>query len=531
MPSLSLLALLCGLVAVNADWLPTKTASVSKTVTSAATVTPSPTSTASETRSPTETASPSSTETSSVSATASATSSVSASSTPSETPSPSVTPSGTPIDAAAIYLLAGTYVPGNSGDDAAADEAELDTPLGNAVDAEQNVYIADSLNHCVRVVNDVTRIISAFVGVCGSSGNTLTSANATSFELNTPVAVAVGPDGAIFVSDSLNKRIVVVFEGVASTLTDVPSAKSLAGLTFGMGHLFVADPIGDVVWKIELASPPIVTVFAGTGTSGFSGDLGLATQAQLSFPSDVAYDGVNWGVLIADTNNNRIRFVDVSNIISTVAGNMLRGFAGDGDNATLAQLDHPTFVAVDAWSNIYFSDNGNERLRFVDGVNGTISTIAGNGNAGHANVPGPAILAELDSPQGVSVDYRGNVYLTVANAVQWIASTTSQSSTPSVTPSVTPSSTSSSSSSSSATSTETPSPTSSPSSTSSSSSTASSSETATASASATATETPSITETPAVTATATVSRTASATRTPASTRLEVARCVRGGAGC
>jgi hypothetical protein len=157
----------------------------------------------------------------------------------------------------------------------------------------------------------------------------------------------------------------------------------------------------------------IITTVAGTGVAGFSGDNGAATSARLALPSAVAVDA-SGSLYIADTNNHRIRKVATNGTITTVAGNGEELFAGDGGAATSASLDSPTGVAVDAAGKIYIADRQNHRIRVV-GTNGIITTIAGSGGASFAGGFGgdgaSATAATLAKPSGVSVDASGNVYI------------------------------------------------------------------------------------------------------------------------
>ncbi len=121
-----------------------------------------------------------------------------------------------------------------------------------------------------------------------------------------------------------------------------------------------------------------IYTFAGNGVNGFGGDGGTATNAQIKSPNDVAVD-VLGNIYIADTGNHRIRKVNTSGIISTIAGTGIAGFAGDGGSAINAELDSPTGVTVDGSGNVYIADQNNHRIRKVN-TSGIISTIAGNGS-------------------------------------------------------------------------------------------------------------------------------------------------------
>ncbi len=154
------------------------------------------------------------------------------------------------------------------------------------------------------------------------------------------------------------------------------------------------------------ATTGVLTVVAGNGTPGFSGDNGPATLAQLDYPYGVAVDSAG-NLYIADFLNNRIRKV-TNGVITTFAGSGMIGFGGDNGPATSARIWHPEAVAVDAAGNLYITDVLNERIRKVS--NGVITTLAGNGTAGYGGDNGPATSAQLNQPIGITVDSAGNVY-------------------------------------------------------------------------------------------------------------------------
>ncbi len=163
------------------------------------------------------------------------------------------------------------------------------------------------------------------------------------------------------------------------------------------------------------ASPGVITTVAGNGyvgqngLGGYSGDGGPATSAELNNPVGIAVDTAG-NLYIADAGNNRIRKVDITGIITTVAGNGTQGYSGDGGPATNAGLSGSSGVAVDTAGNLFIADAGNNRIRKVD-ITGIITTVAGNGNADFSGDGGPATAAELNSPTGVAVDTDGNLYI------------------------------------------------------------------------------------------------------------------------
>jgi uncharacterized protein (TIGR03437 family) len=171
------------------------------------------------------------------------------------------------------------------------------------------------------------------------------------------------------------------------------------------GDILIAD-----FARVRRVSPGgIVTTVAGNGIGGFSGDGGPATDAQLQRPSGVAVDDAG-NLFVADFANNRIRKVSPSGIITTVAGNGTRGFSGDGGPATSAQLWFPEGIAVDSQGNLFIADHANNRVRKVS-PNGIITTVAGNGSAGFSGDGGPATSAQLNGTFAVAVDNAGNLYI------------------------------------------------------------------------------------------------------------------------
>ena len=177
----------------------------------------------------------------------------------------------------------------------------------------------------------------------------------------------------------------------------------------GAGNVFLTMP--GVVLRLD-AITGILTLVAGNGTYGFSGDNGPATSAQLRSPTGVAVDSAG-NLYIADGVDNRIRKVS-GGVITTMAGNGTRdGFSGDDGPATSAKLLYPEGVAVDSAGNLDIADTYNSRIRKVSG--GVITTVAGGGSSFGDN--GLATSARLGLPTGIAVDSAGNIYVADANRV------------------------------------------------------------------------------------------------------------------
>ena len=224
--------------------------------------------------------------------------------------------------------------------------------------------------------------------------------------LNNPGGVAVDSAGNLFISDSGNNCIRKV--DTNGLITTVASILSPSGLLVDItGNLFVACVSGSVVVKVDTNG--IVTTVAGGGSFGYWGDGGPATSAGLWNPAGVALD--NKGVVyIADTQNYRIRRVDTNGIISTVTGNGLANFFGDGGPATNAAVSFPWGVMVDSARDLYIADQKNQRIRKVD-ANGIITTVAGHGNSFYSGDGGVATNAALNNPSSMTVDSAGNLFI------------------------------------------------------------------------------------------------------------------------
>ena len=181
-----------------------------------------------------------------------------------------------------------------------------------------------------------------------------------------------------------------------------------SGLTFdSQGNLYIADRANHRVRKVNRKG--IISTVAGNGTAGFSGDGGPATQASLKLPSGVVVDKQG-NLYISDRSNNRIRKVNAKGIIQTFAGNGKDGYHGDNMPALKATLDKPFGLALDKHNNLYIADRGNNRIRKVDS-SGLISTVAGDGGFYFIGDNGPAYRASIAGPTGVTVDDNGNIYI------------------------------------------------------------------------------------------------------------------------
>lgn len=244
----------------------------------------------------------------------------------------------------------------------------------------------------------------------GSAGYSGDSGPATAATLNGPLSIAADPNGNLYIADVNNSCVrKVSTSGEITTLaTGIRYPTGVA--VDAQGNVYVAQLLNSVVARVDTNG--LVTIAAGVGTGGFSGDGGPATQAALSYPNGVGFDGFG-ELYIADRNNSRIRRVDKSGIISTVAGTSVAGFFGDGGYATNAALSYPLGVCADGSGNLYIADGSNNRIRKVD-RHGVITTVTGT-NAPSLGDGGLAINAGLNSPVSVAIDALGNMYIADVN--------------------------------------------------------------------------------------------------------------------
>jgi len=271
----------------------------------------------------------------------------------------------------AISTVAGTGVAGFSGDGGPATQAQLIFPVDVTCDSNANLYIAD--NHRVRKIDAAGRITT----VAGNGTSAFSGDNGPATQAGiAPYALAIDAAGNIYIADADNRRVRRV------------------------------DPAGTI------------TTVAGTGTNGYALEGQIASQAALGFPSGVAVDAQ--GRLYIVDYNNKVVYRVADGIITTVAGDYLPAFGGDGGLAINAHLLFPNRATVDAIGNLYISDQGNNRVRRVDTA-GYITTVAGNGTVGSTGDGGASTRASLFPIRAVAADQFGNVYVasTVDTADVW----------------------------------------------------------------------------------------------------------------
>jgi len=303
---------------------------------------------------------------------------------------------GVTIQPGTISAVVGNGSQGYSGDGGSPFAAELDAPGHLTLDGAGNIFVSDSYNHVVRLVNTQTTAIT-YAGV--------------TIQPNSIATIAGGGTGCANQTDAVGDGC----PAMAGQM-DLPDGIALDR----NNNLYIADFYGERIRRVD-ASTGVITSVAGDGYGGFSGDGGPATSAELYDPSRISADAIG-NLYIADFYNNRLRRIDgATGIITTLAGTGNYGYSGDGGPAMNAELN-PLSVVVDAAGNVFIADSGNQRIRIVNtqstaikvlGISvlpGDIQTVVGNGSTGYSGDGGPATSATIDGPTGLWFDRSGNLY-------------------------------------------------------------------------------------------------------------------------
>ena len=271
-----------------------------------------------------------------------------------------------------ITTIVGNGVTQYIGDGYPATSLSLADPAGMCIDSHRNILIADHSNNRIRLLDVQDSIFTV-------------SGNGTA---------GYGGDGGHFVSAVYN---------YPSGITIDPD-----------GNIFVADRYNHAIRRVDAGSGVISTICGGGSSGGFAGDGGPATAARIEPPRGVWADQ-NQRLFIADYGNHRVRLIDLTTgVMSTCAGNGSTGYSGDGGQATAAELTNPQSICTDSSGNLFIADPGSNTIRRVDRHTGIITTVAGSAAAGYSGDGGPATAAGLCFPNGVFVDRHNNIFISDA---------------------------------------------------------------------------------------------------------------------
>lgn len=298
----------------------------------------------------------------------------------------------------------------------------LYAPMAIAFDPSGSLYVAEPFLNRIRKIS-AGGVSTDFAGN-GEASFAGDNGPATSASFFWPFGVAADRNGNVYIADSLNRRVrrvspdggIATFAGGGSSAYGIgDNGPATAAFLHGpqrvavdaSGNVYIAEYNGNRIRKVTPGGT--ITTIAGTGQSGYSGDNGPAVRATLSGPNGMAVDAAG-NLYFADTENNVVRRLSASGIISTVAGTGIGGYTGDNGPAVKATLRSPFGVALDQAGNLYIADSGNYVIRRVD-VYGTIQTVAGTGNAGLNGDGGPATQATFTVPRDLAFDAAGNLYV------------------------------------------------------------------------------------------------------------------------
>jgi sugar lactone lactonase YvrE len=328
--------------------------------------------------------------------------------------SATTTTGGSPVPG--VTTLAGNGTPGTGtfadGSGGPTGQAEFSGPEGIAVDGAGNVYVADSLNYRVRKIDPSGNVTTlAGNGIPGNKDGTGGPSGTAQF--NFPSGTAVDRFGNVFVADANNNRIARI--DPQGNVTTIAARGLVLYVLSGVAvdraeNLFLTDTKNNRVLEIDPMGN--VTTVAGNGTQGHAdGTGGPDGTATFDWPTGVAIDTIG-NLYVADFKDCRIRKIDLAHNVTTVAGNGVQGFAdGSGGPKGTAEFESPAGIAIDQGGNLYVGDAANNRVRRID-QSGNVTTLAGNGIQGFADGSlGPLGNAEFHDPAGVAVDLFNVVYV------------------------------------------------------------------------------------------------------------------------
>jgi sugar lactone lactonase YvrE len=308
-----------------------------------------------------------------------------------------------------ITTIAGTGTQGFSTISGPANSTQLDSPQGLALDTANNLYIADTHNHVIRKLSLTSGILTTIAGT-GAPGFSGDNGPATSAQLALPTALALDAQNNLYLADTRNHRIrrIAAATGLITTIAgngtqgfsgdNAPATAAAIDSPTGLAldvsnNLYLADTHNHRIRRID-ATTGLITTIAGTGSLGYSGDSAQATVATLALPHGLTLDAAG-NLYFADTSNHRIRRIDaITGLITTIAGNGTQGFSGDNGPSTAAALDTPRDTTFSPTALLTLADTGNQRIRQLEAP-ASLQTMAGLGltTPGALTLTAPRVIA------------------------------------------------------------------------------------------------------------------------------------------
>lgn len=329
-----------------------------------------------------------------------------------------------------ISTVAGNGTEGYSGNNGPGYLASLSSPTGVTVDGNGNLYIADTNNNCIRFLNINTCILTTTVGQPPRGGYQGNNTFAQFSLLSNPSQVVYDKSSAyMYIADSGNARIRLVdtttnviydyvgngsppFFGNQTNISDAVFGSIECVASDLENNIYISDGAANLIRKIDISTLTISTV-VGTGVGGYTGN-GIGAFQQISTPKTLVADVQN-NIVFCDTENHRVRkYISTTRQITTLAGTGDASDYGDGGLASLAALNYPKALALDSDGNIYIGDSSNYRIRRVDATTGIITTCAGIGVPGIITAGGSAVSTPIGYVNAITTDVNRNLYITDA---------------------------------------------------------------------------------------------------------------------
>lgn len=315
--------------------------------------------------------------------------------------------------------------PSDLGDRKNALQIIIESPMGIAEDGLDNIYVSDRAARLVWKIEPSGKatVIAGTGKTTGPKGLPHSRVLARDVDFASPEGLVVDKDGNILLADSLNHAILRIdadgylthlagngqrgFNGDGIQATEASLALPYDVRLDSKGNVYIADVMNHRIRRVDANG--VISTVAGTGVAGYTGDGGLAVNAQLNTPYGIFLDR-NDNLLIADSDNQVIRKVTSDGIIRTFAGSGQGGYDGDGGPALTAKFDSPQALAIDSQDRVYVGDEHNNAIRIIE-VDGTVRTLVGSKGPGFSGDGGPASIAQIADPENILIRMDGSVLI------------------------------------------------------------------------------------------------------------------------